>query len=133
MSYMVNKITKTKVVLKKTNISLHIQYTYTHLSSQTVFWKLPAVCIKQMQSSFWFWKNILCFGQRDPTYRTLDLFTKIPYFFVGVFIILVSILKKTEPTLPNVLRPLPYTQDFFWPKHPAYKTFGGEIFILCIN
>ena len=39
-------------------------------------------------------KIILCFGQPDPTYRnrpTLDFFAKLPGFFVGVFIIEVSI------------------------------------------
>jgi len=39
-------------------------------------------------------KNIMCFGQPDPTYRnrpTLDFFYENNVFFVGVFIIEVSI------------------------------------------
>ena len=46
----------------------------------------------------WGLKKILCFGQPDPTYRnrpTLDFFYEnTVVFFVGVFIIEVSILKK---------------------------------------
>ena len=64
-------------------------------------------------------KNILCFGQPDPTYRnrpTLDFFYENAVFFVGVFIVIkVSILKKKNRSRPYLefLRPLPETQDFF--------------------
>ena len=41
----------------------------------------------------------------------------IPLFFVGVFIIEVSILKKSEPTLPKVFKTVALnTRLFFWPK-----------------
>jgi len=49
-------------------------------------------------------KQILCFGQPDPTYQnqpTLDFFMKKTFFFVGVFIIEVSILKKTKQQQTN--------------------------------
>jgi len=46
------------------------------------------------------------------------LFTKIPFFSIGVFIIEVSILKKkrSRPYL-KFLRPLPLTQYFFFLPH----------------
>ena len=67
-------------------------------------------------------KKILCFGQHDPTYRnrpTLDFFYEnTVVFFVGVFIIEVSILKKTkknpEPTLPKVFKTVALNTRFFF-------------------
>ena len=49
-------------------------------------------------------KNILCFGQTDPTYRnrpTLDFFYENTIFFVGVFIIEVLIIKKKQQQKNN--------------------------------
>ena len=47
-------------------------------------------------------QKILCFGQPDPTYQnrlTLDFFNEnTGFFFVGVFIIEVSILKNKNKT-----------------------------------
>ena len=63
-------------------------------------------------------KKILCFGQPDPTYRnrpTLDFFLRKYPFFVGVFIIKVSILKKkTRPTLPQVFKTVALNTRLFF-------------------
>jgi len=56
-------------------------------------------------------KKILCFGQPYRNQPTLD------FFFIGVFIIEVSILKKkikTEPTLPKVFKTVALNTRLFF-------------------